>query len=693
MPRLSANEAASRSNSARDVLLVSMPFAHPFSPSIGLSLLRPQIERIGLSCEILYLNLVLANRLGKDCYSRFAIDQRGSFRDFVGEWVFSGTVFDRPASSERPYIDDILIGRQAWSHKASARRMTKAGIAEVLRVKRLLPGFLDECLERVLAASPRVIGFTSVFQQHVASLALARLIKARRPEVLIVFGGANCEGVMGAETLRQFPFVDAVVSGEGDLVFPDLVRRFIDGAAWSDVPGVLTQSTVKRAFMFGRFPNAPVVTDLDALPHPDFSDFFKQYVTTRFLGRWKPNIYVETSRGCWWGERMHCTFCGLNGATMTFRSKSPERAYSELETLSATYPGCRMQVVDNILDLKYFDTLLPALAAGPLDLDLFYETKANLKKDQIRTLRAAGVTAIQPGVESLSTQVLKVMKKGISGLLNLQLLKWCKEIGVEPRWNFIFGFPGESPAEYARIADLVPLLVHLPPPGGIAPIRLDRFSPNFTHAEEYGFTNVRPLAPYRFVYDVPDHALQNLAYYFAHDYAQPMDLSSYVAGVEAQLKTWRRVAGSYELLAIDDGDVLTLVDTRPRATPVVVLTGLDRSIYLACDAVTDLERLERALPPASRAAIADRLASMVARRIVLEDAGQYLALAVPLGDYVPRGAAAERVMQVLASEGRRRNRVVRVTLCEPRSRRELARMDARMTARGELRVRIHSRVA
>ena len=177
-------------------------------------------------------------------------------------------------------------------------------------------------------------------------------------------------------------------------------------------------------------------------------------------------MFVETSRGCWWGERMHCTFCGLNGATMAFRSKSAPRALAELTHLAARHPGCDIQVVDNILDLKYFKTLLPELAERKLNVSLFYETKSNLKKDQVRLLRDAGVMTIQPGIESFSDRVLKQMKKGVSGLQNIQLLKWCKEIGVHPIWNFLMGFPGESPDDYFEMAELSARVCHLPQPSG-----------------------------------------------------------------------------------------------------------------------------------------------------------------------------------------------------------------------------------
>src|SRR5262249_20771184 len=162
----------------------------------------------------------------------------------------------------------------------------------------------------------------------------------------------------------------------------------------------------------------------------------------------------------WWGQRMHCTFCGLNGERMRFRSKSPTRVLSELASLRAEHPGLPIGVVDNILDMSYFHTVLPALAADGGALRLFYEVKANLRKEHVRLLRDAGVRDIQPGIESLSDGVLRLMRKGVSALQNIQLLKWCVELGVHPVWNVLWGFPGEDPAEYIRMARLVPLLTH-----------------------------------------------------------------------------------------------------------------------------------------------------------------------------------------------------------------------------------------
>src|SRR5262249_30885545 len=160
----------------------------------------------------------------------------------------------------------------------------------------------------------------------------------------------NCEGVMGAETLRQFAFVDAVVSGEADLVFPELVRRTLAGEPLSDVPGVRSRGRLEQEVAVGRVPNPPAGTRAGVRPDPDSAAYVGRFRESRLDRSWQPGLFVETSRGCWWGERMHCTFCGLNGATMTYRSKSPRRAVDEMVALKARYPEGDIQVVDNILD-------------------------------------------------------------------------------------------------------------------------------------------------------------------------------------------------------------------------------------------------------------------------------------------------------------------------------------------------------
>jgi len=624
-----------------DVLLVSMPFGPLLSPSLGLSLLQPQVAARGLTCRSEYFTLGFGERIGEKLYSKITSENRAMSRSFVGEWIFSHALYDWDEAHDERYISGVLLKPPSWLGRHATRRPTPGEVRAVLGARDAAREFIDWCTDRVVEAQPRIVGFTSVFQQHLASLALAKRVKARLPDTFIVMGGANCEATMGVETVRQFGFVDAVVSGEADQVFAELTVRVCRGEPLTGLAGVITQASVAGPAGLGPAPTAPAVTDLDGLPYPDFSDFFTQFDRSRFGKEWQPSLFVETSRGCWWGERMHCTFCGLNGATMAFRSKSAPRALAELTHLATSHPGCDIQVVDNILDLKYFKTLLPGLAERKLNISLFYETKSNLKKEQVRLLRDAGVMTIQPGIESFSDKVLKQMKKGVSGLQNIQLLKWCKEIGITPIWYLLVGFPRESPEDYFEMANLSARVCHLPEPSGVNVIRLDRFSPNFNEAGQLGFTKLRPLPFYEFLYDLPETARHNLAYYFAYDYKVPQDVTRYADPLVRSVHAWKTTWKHTELVSVDLDDRLFVFDTRPRAkAPVAMLAGEDRELFLTCDAITDSSALG--------ASGSERLRTIAANGHMLNEGAKYLSLAVPVGEYQPSRHAMKRLRPLFA---------------------------------------------
>lgn len=634
-----------------------MPFGPEMSPSLGLSLLKASLAPLGVPSRVLYFTLAFAERLGVRPYTRIATDGSRSIRELAGEWVFREALFGPDPRADARWERDVLLGRACWSARELARPVPRSFVASLRRARSLAAPFLDRCLVEVLALRPRLVGLTSVFQQHVASLALARRIKAASPGTVVVLGGANCEGVMGAETARSFPFLDATVSGEGDLVFPELVRRVLAGRPFDDLTGVATPVSARALFAAGRFPNAPSVTRMDDLPVPDDSDYFDAFSRSRFASGWTPGLFLETARGCSWGEKSHCTFCGLNGTTMAFRSKSPARAFSELKALVARHPASDLQVVDNILDTRYFDSLLPELAKSPPPSPVFWETKSSLKKEQVRLLADAGVTRIQPGVESLSSAVLKLMRKGVTALQNVQLLKWCRELGVTPYWNLLWGFPDEEPSEYARMAGLVPLLSHLAPPTGVSGLRLDRFSPGFDDSARLGFLDVAPMPSYAAVYPLAPEAASNLAYSFSFRARGAGRAEVYVAPLLREVARWKRAADASALFSAPAGDALCVFDLRPASRrPLTVLRGLPRLLHDVCDASTSL----RDVADAARAAVGARheeagaaLSSLLADRLLLREGDRFLALAVPLGRFSPEGRALERFRQLARAIGRK----------------------------------------
>jgi len=361
------------------------------------------------------------------------------------------------------------------------------------------------------------------------------------------------------------------------------------------------------------------------------------------------SVTFETSRGCWWGAKHHCTFCGLNGLAMTYRSKQPQRALDELIALSRRYPDRPINVVDNILDTTYFRTFLPQLRDSAAALNLFYEIKANVSKEQLRVLRDAGVTEVQPGIESLSTHVLQLMRKGVTMLQNIQTLKWCKEFGIDVSWNIIWGFPGETANDYQQIAAMAPMLTHLQPPGLRAPLRLDRFSPLFEQAQQYGITNVRPHAAYEHLYDLPASAIANLAYFFRFDYADGRQVHRYTDSLLEQLDLWTQHHPTSDLLYVDHENRLLIWDLRPAARrPLHVLEGLRREVLVACDRVHGMAHLEAlAEQRGGPDTLPGVLADLIDAGLLLTEDGHYLTLALPLGSYSPPERVTEMCRAML----------------------------------------------
>lgn len=566
----------------KNVLLLNMPFVDISRPALGISLLKARLLQEGIQCRVGYPNILFAEWVGIDNYRQ--IDDKIGLSMLFGDWLFAqylfGDTLDIPT-----YLNSL---RQFLENQEEYDRL--------LQMRNIIDQYLQQCLVRWTIADYDIIGFTTTFQQNFASLALAYKIKTQYPDKIIVFGGGNCEGIMGYELHRSFPWIDFICCGEADNSFPQLVNTLQNSGPdstdkISNVKGIIYREG-NQSVNTG---SAELIRDMNQLPVPDYDDYFHTLWDSPLSGQVIPVIQVENARGCWWGSKSHCTFCGLNGDKITFRSKSANRVLEDLHYLKNRYNVTDFSAVDNVMDMKYFKDMLPLLKEQSLGISLFYEVKANLKKDQVKLLKEAGIHALQPGIESLNTRVLKIMRKGVSALQNIQLLKWCQQYGVHPYWNFIYGFPGETGEDYEKTGELVESLFHLPPPYACGSIRVDRFSPFFNNPAKYGVKEIKPFPMYFLLYPLPFQQVYNLAYYFEFRYENEngRQAGTYAENVLKKIDTWKESGGG-ELVKYTNGNSeLMLMDTRPnRVHPNVVLYHIQRDVYEFCDTTRSIQELE-----------------------------------------------------------------------------------------------------
>jgi ribosomal peptide maturation radical SAM protein 1 len=564
--------AAATNIRAPAMAVVWMPFADTCVPSIQLGLLAGLVRAAGWRAETFHFNLDLAARIPEVYPDLCKHDD-----DLLGEWLFAEDAFGAiREESANAYLDyaarDLVTGQ-----KDEALRKYLLHLRE-----KVIPEFLDDCVAQVQWDQFQVVGFSSVFQQNVAALALARRLKERH-DIVVVFGGANMHGEMGAAYLEAFPFIDHVAIGEADLCVGPLLQAVATANRAVDIPGIASRTSSGQAT--AKPPQ--LLKDLSNATVPDFDDYFAR--CRRLNLPVATEVPIETSRGCWWGERSHCVFCGLNGNEMRFRTKPEELVIKEVATLSERYGITAFKVTDNIMPRQYVETFFPQLRGSPFRF--FFEVKSNLTREHLAVLWEGGVRWIQPGIESLSTDVLRLLRKGASKLHNIRLLKWCRWLGIRVSWNLLYGVPGETAEMYADQNDVMQHIWHLEPPEGCSRIRMDRFSPLFQSRNGAQFEWSRPWQAYRHVY--PQHLdLDRAAYFFDFESRQILPNATHEPMFEL-VNAWRRAWSEQrpDLRWFKSGDCANVHDTRAGTMRVHVIDAEATRVLQECDDIRSFDSL------------------------------------------------------------------------------------------------------
>lgn len=583
------------------VAFVYPPFGPPNLANLGIAILAAALEEDGFETRTFYWNYRLLDKLpGETSAQRQQIYTLFTQRDLFpwNEWAFTRQVFgdsmDALSDQVAARLGQLDIERQAAlaPHKPSD---------VIWQVAKAVPELVDAMIDEL--APYDIVGITTTFYQNGAALALAKRLKERCPEKHIVLGGANCDGEMGHAIMENFDFVDFVFSGEADKGFPEFIRLLEQKKDFSKVRGIIWR---EKGRIIKGIPALPL-SDMDSLPVPVFDDFIEERQKFELFDLETLVLPLESSRGCWWGAKHHCTFCGLNAGGMAYRQKQETRFREEVLEIIKRYGVKYLFMADNILSAQYYRDFIQWAKDNAIDINYFYEIKANVSRAQVADLADAGVTMVQPGIESLSSPILKLMKKGVRGIQNVAFLKYTSEYGVIPAWNFLAGFPGEDPVEYEKMARSVPYLTHMAPPNGVVDIEFHRFSPYHNVPENYGI-HLRPHGNYFFIYPLPEDQVARLAYVFEVEGRTPMSLS-YLADLNNAVNGWIRSyrEGRSHLTSEPDGADILIKDRRwdlPKQD--YRLAGFAADIFPAFDAPVKLstvaneperftERIDRAI--------------------------------------------------------------------------------------------------
>lgn len=525
-----------------DAFIIVPPFASIDNPSLGCHVLQAVAKKCGYHVHIEYLNMIFARILGIEKYREVV---KAPPLLLVGERLLAPYAHPEYFHEINDHSPKTIEEQDLTYSDISRTDLTKA-----------IKG-IQAYLEQTFSGYSGLVGLSSTFEQINSSVIVSKLLKQICPNAIQIVGGANCEGEMAEGQEALLTGADFIFSGESESAFV----KFLKG----ERPPLGTK------IVYGT-PNS----NLEELPIPDFKDYFYQlrdvFGSDASVDE-QIQLPYESSRGCWWGAKHHCTFCGLNGEGMSFRAKSAEKVSNELIELYRSYGIKRFFMTDNIMPHQYFRSLLPMLTAGCDRLDLFYEQKANISLDKIVLLREAGISHIQPGIESLDNRVLSLMKKGVRADQNISLLRYCRSADIVPSWNIICGFPNEGEAPYAELTRIVPLLYHLQPPSGLSQLSIDRFSPYHKDPDSYGISSVRPHHNYLKAFP-SSLDLNKISYHFEGDVDGCLSSTSktYTAcreAIELWKGKWKYGSPRPVLHVVSSNNGFILIDTRHGNKPSV----------------------------------------------------------------------------------------------------------------------------
>lgn len=298
---------------------------------------------------------------------------------------------------------------------------------------------------RIADARPDVLAFSTFTSNGGVVYELGRWAKEQFPDTLVVLG--NIHAAVYAEQYLKNGCCDAVVHGEGEYVFRDIVRLVDKGSR--DFSGLAPVSFLKDgAFVPNR--EEAFISDLSSLPFPA-RDLVPQHLykmpavtNLSFQGR-KNSVekHMFTSRGC----PNRCTFCSVHHSHRQ-RAASAERAVDEMELLVRKYHVEYIFIMDSLFIARKKRVMAICDEIRRRGLQIPWGCEGHVRfvdAELARAMEQAGCHDMAFGIESGVQRLLDTVQKNTTLDMVRQAVETLKKnSGIKAVGLFILGLPGET---------------------------------------------------------------------------------------------------------------------------------------------------------------------------------------------------------------------------------------------------------
>jgi radical SAM superfamily enzyme YgiQ (UPF0313 family) len=352
--------------------------------------------------------------------------------------------------------------------------------------------FLNSFVEEILSEDAPVIGFSIYNTTKKLSLELAKRIKRKDRDKIVIFGGQQCFPKESAEWLIKDEAVDAIVIGEGDEILPELMGKIEKLKRIDFCPGIMYKENGKIIDCGMR----PPISNLDCLPFPDFSDF-----SLRSYGN-PHQLPILSSRGC----PYQCVFCSTKLFWIKYRSMTGERIFQEVEYQLKKYRDTHFftfndHVINaNMHSLSRFCDLVLEVKSKTEHHNSNWKKlswrgavviRPELTYEFLKKMKDSGCIELEYGIESGSQKILDKMNKRFDIEVAERVIRDTHKVGISVRANFMFGFPGETEEDFQKTLDFLKrnseVFTQVHPSETFC--HIDPYTYLFNHPEEFAVTN------------------------------------------------------------------------------------------------------------------------------------------------------------------------------------------------------------
>ncbi len=296
-----------------------------------------------------------------------------------------------------------------------------------------------------LATGADIIGLTAMTPTISPAIDIARQLKQANPEHTIILGGAHAT-LLPHETMEASPDIDIIVRGEGDETITELLHAISDEQSLDSINGI----SYRQGDDIIDTPDRSSVVDMDALPFPAYHLLpWKKYKPHPPHGLSMPFAAMVTSRGC----PYHCAYCSKPVFGSKFRAQKPDRVIDEILFLLHRYGVKEIAFYDDSFTINKERVLAftEKIIRTGIKFSWTCETRVNLiDKELLRNMKRAGCYAIAYGIETGSSDILKVLQKETTLEQAEEAVKITREAGIEVIGYFMLGSPGETREDIHR---------------------------------------------------------------------------------------------------------------------------------------------------------------------------------------------------------------------------------------------------